>query len=219
MELNSNELSKFTKLVYKNREKYFTLPVNYVKKTTGRPTGTGSENELCLNMVDKNIYLYNSGWVELYNHPYHVRTGNAYVHYLPGSDDTGDSGEYDPTNDVYVCGDGEQGGGEQEVAQITVVATGTGDIFEVTVNGVTVASTTATSIDATSVAGELKSELGGASLPITVKRDANVLRITSTDEADLDVAATVGTDNSGTAQITSTTINEGFSDIINYYLF
>lgn len=75
--------------------------VLYVKATTGAPTGTPSVNaEKCLNTVDEILYQYNTGtgtWLG-------IQTGfttERYVFKTGGTDTTGNSGTYTPTNKIY----------------------------------------------------------------------------------------------------------------------
>jgi hypothetical protein len=75
------------------------FPIQYVKSTTGAPTGTPTvDGEICLNTFDKKIYISASGaWGAATDIP----TGERYVFMSDGSDTSGDSGAYAHDNKIY----------------------------------------------------------------------------------------------------------------------
>ncbi len=72
---------------------------HYLKQTTGPPTGTAIENEMCLNSIDNQYYIFSGG---SWGPPLNLIIGDKLIFALSGSDTSGLSGTYTKTNKIYI---------------------------------------------------------------------------------------------------------------------
>jgi hypothetical protein len=118
--LTTQQIQKFTLLKSKKSENNHPIGINYVKETTGKPTGTGAQYELCLNTFDKKLYIfYPDRCVEINDNLQRIKEGKIYVHAHNGVNTT-TAGSYEATDIAYVAG--AIAGGSKEVTQITLIA-------------------------------------------------------------------------------------------------
>ena len=71
--------------------------VQYVKTTTGAPSGVATDKEVCINTTDDTLYQYDStAWVALT-----LTADDIFIFGKNGSDVSGDSGTYTADMNVY----------------------------------------------------------------------------------------------------------------------
>ncbi len=78
--------------------KSINYKVEYVKSTTGAPTGTPSTGEKCLNTADATLYQESSG---SWDAGIAVTSGQRFIHKDSGTDTTGNSGTYTKSDKIY----------------------------------------------------------------------------------------------------------------------
>jgi len=71
--------------------------IQYVKTTSGAPSGIAAENEVCINTNDNKLYKSDgTAWVELT-----LVDGDLFIFGMSGTDTSGNSGTYIADNKVY----------------------------------------------------------------------------------------------------------------------
>jgi len=88
----------FVEAMFQGNEQPADHMFHYLKQTPGAPSGTATDYEICLHMLENTYYIYSGG---VWGSPQTLNNGDRFVFGLNGSDITGNSGEHNYDNKVY----------------------------------------------------------------------------------------------------------------------